>query len=784
MLIRAVEASSDPGTRLWLLTALSGSDTPAVRAFWLGHLRAGADRRSEESDAALWFAFLRAFLDGWLEYTDFRRCVSDGHVFAAAGSNGDYPTAIARLKLDTHGRFSKWHRQVIYDIAHQPDVSLSYGAAGWIRDFPGEDYLWDALDVLGNRPDSWWHLSLLRWASGVDADDRGTQARLAEAHPIALMLLSLLRPDLSATVGQAFHAQHHKDAVTWLKTASPDRPLDLRWIDSSLRPWAQSVGQSMIVAVGVLCSVDPPQDFPGSEHPLLRRREFIRRLLPEFDRLMDNLLCLHALRKEHFEAICRGARSGRPNAIRSLALWSEKAHESLPLLFRLTREGSKPARRAARESLEILQARSQVADLADFERLLDLATAWSDAGLEGRPARIWWDICGYRLKLSVAAGKVALDTYSGPRRLASLPSAVRAHPEYQEVKAARAELARSYRYFRHRFEVALVEGVCWRGRDFATLLANPIVRSLVSRLVLLVDGRAYMWILDDPLSDCHAPAEIASAEHVAVAHPLDLIRLGVLAEWQQQTIDTRTSQPFKQVFRECYLVGEREGLSESSRRFEGHALVARRAFALLRSRGYSPRSGEAVKEWPQHDLLAHICWAAEAENAGRLLASGDIVESVTSGPVWFSPSADQALRLSNVHPLVFSETLRDADLLVSRAAAGDLGFTSEETLRLRATLVRYLVRALGLTTVYVSPDSRHALVDGSRAMYRVHLGSGSVFLEESRRHLDVGAVSSQRTQDLIAESLDTLTARILGLIAALAQDHQITDAGFLSQLPA
>jgi hypothetical protein len=69
-------------------------------------------------------------------------------------------------------------------------------------------------------------------------------------------------------------------------------------------------------------------------------------------------------------------------------------------------------------------------------------------------------------------------------------------------------------------------------------------------------------------------------------------------------------------------------------------------------------------------------------------------------------------------------------------------------------------------------------------MYRVHLGSGSVFLEESRRHLDVGAVSSQRTQDLIAESLDTLTARILGLIAALAQDHQITDAGFLSQLPA
>jgi len=131
---------------------------------------------------------------------------------------------------------------------------------------------------------------------------------------------------------------------------------------------------------------------------------------------------------------------------------------------------------------------------------------------------------------------------------------------------------------------------------------------------------------------------------------------------------------------------------------------------------------------------------------------------------------------------VFSEALRDADLLVSRAAAGELGFTSEETRRLRATLVRYLARALGLTTIYVSEDDAHVIVEGQRAMYRVHLGSGSVLLEKSRLNLDLGDLRSGPMEDLVAESIDSLTARIIGIIGALAQDSQITDPRFLHQL--
>ena len=40
--------------------------------------------------------------------------------------------------------------------------------------------------------------------------------------------------------------------------------------------------------------------------------------------------------------------------------------------------------------------------------------------------------------------------------------------------------------------------------------------------------------------------------------------------------------------------------------------------------------------------------------------------------------------------------------------------------------------------MYVSEDHAYVLIDGAYALYRVHLGSGSVLLERRRRHVDVG----------------------------------------------
>jgi hypothetical protein len=782
VLIQAAGSVRDPDWKLWLLTALAGTDTPEARAFWVGDLRERARVGPARPDAALWYAFLRALHGGWLTYTDFRDCLTHGRVLAAADVGGDYPPALAKVGLASHTAFIKWYRQVIYEVAHQPDVGLSFETGGWIRDFPGEDYLWMGVAGLNRKADDWWALHLVRYASGIDTDDPRVLSRLCDAPPLTLCLLSLLRPDLCAAVSPSLLVPDHDDVVTWLKTTSANLPLDLRWVENKLRLWAEQLGEAMILACGALCAVDPPGDSPGPEDWILRRRAFVHRLVPEFDRVMDNMFCLYALRKEHFDVLCQQARNGRAAAIRALSLWPEKAVESAPALFRISREGTKLARRAAGESLDIVRARARVDDLAELEKRVDLASAWADAGLDGKPARVWWDISGYRVKLSVAAGKVTVETFSGTRRLASIPKAVRERPEHEEIRGARAELARSYRYFQARFEAAMVEGVRYSGRDFAILLANPVVRSLVSRLVLLVDGAPRIWTPVDPLADDAPATGFAGAGEVFIAHPLSLMRENTLGEWQQRVIDARISQPFKQVFRETYAANDSGPDGAHCVRFAGHALVARRAFALLRSRGYSPRRGDAVKDWSAHGLVAHVRWAADGEDAGKLLALAEATGTVTSGSVWFADERGRPIRLTQVVPVVVSETLRDADLLVSRAAAGEFGFTSEETLRLRATLIRYLARVLGMTTIYVADDAQYVLVEGTRAMYRVNLGSGSVLLEASRRHIDIGDAASEAAADLLVEGMDEGTARVLAVIATLARDHQIADAGFLKQV--
>jgi hypothetical protein len=781
-LLRAASSSRDAKARLWLLTALAGTDTPEVRSFWLGDLRQRVRTEPASPDAALWFAFLRSFLGGWLSYADFRDCLVQGSVLSAADGKGDYPPALRRVRLTGHPTFAKWYRQVVYEVAHQPDVTLSFGAGGWIRDFPGVDYLRDAIASLEQRADSWWPLHMLRWCSGFPPDDEQVVSSLSEASALTICLVSLVRPDLRAAAEQVLDLPNHQEAVEWLTTASGHGPFDLRMIEAKIRPWAERIGERVSLACGALCSTDPPQDFPGPAEAMARRREFARGLIPGFDRLMENVSCVHALRKEHFDVLCQQARAGQAAAVRALGLWPEKAEESAPLLFRISREGTKQAKRAAQESLELLRARARIEDLAELERRVDLASAWADGGLEGKPGRVWWDVAGHRLKLSVAAGKVALDAFSGQRRLAGIPKAVREAPQYEEIEEARRHLASSYRYFSERFEVAMVGGVRYRGSDFATLLANPIVRSLASRLVLLLDGAPRLWTAGDPLGDKPPTAEFADAGEVSVAHPIELGRLNALSEWQQRVIDDHISQPFKQVFREVYVIGDGQTDLTECKRFAGHSLVARRAFALLRSRGYSPRRGDAVKEWEREGLAAHFRWAGDDDDAGRLLALAETAETVTSGPVWFEGSVGRAIALGEISPILFSETLRDADLLVSRAAAGDFGFTSEETLRLRATLVRYLARTLGITTIYVADDAMHALVEGKRAIYRVHLASASVLLEESRRHLEAGRVFDEAVDDWLGEGMDAGTARVLGVVATLARDEQIRDPVFLAQL--
>jgi hypothetical protein len=790
--------AGDPDGGFWLLVALAGTDTVDARRAWLFHMRRLCAERRPGAGPALWLAFVRPLLGGWLTWEDFRLCVGDARVLAHATGERGYRGALQRLGVWSHPTFAKWYRQLVYEIAHQPDAALSFHDSGWVKDFPGEEYLWDALEGLAREPDSWWHLHVLRWVSDVEIVSERVVSQLAAIQPVPLCLVSLVRPDFAHSAGFALGAPEHASAIAWLTQSTPSQAPDSRWVETVFAQWISAIGDAFMQAVGALCSLSLPSDWQacpgvrpraaGSEAE--RRRAFLlEHLVPEFDRLMDNVPYLYALSKQHFPVIASHAGKGRPAALRALGFWPEMAEEAAPILLRLRREGNKTTRQAAEQSLAILSSKAGVPDISRLEKRVDLAAAWTHGGLEDGPTRVSWDIAGYRVGICISSGGVGIEVHSGDRRLTSIPAAVRKDGAFAEVRESRARLAKCYRYFRHRLEQAMVDQSGYSAAELSVLMANPVVRSLFARLAVTVNGVPLRWSYaaprmtgGGPVAEHMLPPEVAAAKEIRIAHPIDLLRLGALDEWQQQVVDSRTPQPFKQVFREVYLAGEAEKDSRECHRFAGHRLAARRAYALLRARGYSVAENTATREWPRHGVTACLCWASPGEDAGRALGQPGDAGAVTSGPVWFTDERGERIALRAVPPVMLSETLRDADLLVSWAAAGELGFTSEETRRLRGTLVRYLARALGLTCVYVGEDCVHVLVEGQRATYRLHLGSGSVVLEDSRRSLDLTSLSSASAEALVAESVDAITSRIVSLVVMLSHDDQITDPGFLSSL--
>ena len=62
-----------------------------------------------------------------------------------------------------------------------------------------------------------------------------------------------------------------------------------------------------------------------------------------------------------------------------------------------------------------------------------------------------------------------------------------------------------------------------------------------------------------------------------IAHPYDLYKNGDWAYYQKYIFDHQIKQPFKQVFRELYVMTEEEQEQEHSMRFSGNQIKPQRA---------------------------------------------------------------------------------------------------------------------------------------------------------------------------------------------------------------
>ena len=348
----------------------------------------------------------------------------------------------------------------------------------------------------------------------------------------------------------------------------------------------------------------------------------------------------------------------------------------------------------------------------------------------------------------------------------TIPAALRTNAKIQELRAAARELREQQRRARRTLENAMTSGDEFRREELDSLRKNPLLSPMLEALLWHSGGRLFR------LTDW--PKEVESS---VIAHPLALYESGEWSAWQKRFAEERILQPFKQVFRELYLPTEEEKREKiASPRYEGNQLQPRKAAAVLGTRGWTRDDGGLCKVFHKENLLVSVGfdvdWLSPSE-----------VEPPTVRKVYFADRRNgKGVALDTIPGRLFSEVMRDLDLMVSVAHAGGVDpEASHSTVEMRAALVSALLPIFKLDNVRI--EKSHAFIQGKFGEYTVHLGSG-VCHKQASGMLNLLPVHSQTRGRLFLPFADDdpKTAEILTKILFLAEDTKIKDPNILEQI--
>lgn len=406
----------------------------------------------------------------------------------------------------------------------------------------------------------------------------------------------------------------------------------------------------------------------------------------------------------------------------------------------------------------------------------------------------------------------------------SVPQAIRQDPALAVLKTTLKELKQVLPAERFRLERALIEERTWRWRQVTEFFLDHPVTGLYARNLIwqALQGPAGLpvrtdlgWELTDPQGRRVQPDPDAP---IRLWHPIRETAEDVRT-WRDHLLEHGVRQPYKQAFREVYLLTPAEEQTRTySNRFAGHALRYGQAKALLNQRGWTGLSighwdyecggdqGEAVKElsgWRAHWGM-HVTGDAEADGWGTAsFCASEQIHFYRDGQE-AADRYDYAYRegvpLDEVPPLVLSEVLRDADLAVGVASVGldqqaagghedywhSYGFGElTETARTRRDALTRLLPRLRIAERAELTD-RFLRVRGDRRTYRIHLGSGNILMEPNDAYLCIvpGRDRAAASVFLPFEEDGGMLSVILSKAFLLADDTAITDPSITRQLDA
>jgi hypothetical protein len=159
------------------------------------------------------------------------------------------------------------------------------------------------------------------------------------------------------------------------------------------------------------------------------------------------------------------------------------------------------------------------------------------------------------------------------------------------------------------------------------------------------------------------------------------------------------------------------------------------------------------------------------------------VESPTLETIEFHDLKEgKNVAFDSISPLIFSEVMRDIDLVVSVAHVGGVDpEASHSSIEMRAALLRESARLFKLNNVEIMEN--HVKIKGTLGEYSVHLGSAVVH-QLPGRYLSILPVHSQHRGRLFLPFVDEdpKSAEVISKVLLLSRDSEIQDPTVLSQI--
>lgn len=407
--------------------------------------------------------------------------------------------------------------------------------------------------------------------------------------------------------------------------------------------------------------------------------------------------------------------------------------------------------------------------------------------------------------------------------LAAVTAKIKKYPEYsriaKQLTQQKKELVEILKTQSQRLENSIVDQRTWSYDKWQTQLINhQLLGWLCRQLIWQFETEGCLqhgFYTDGQWCDLQGQMlqGLTSQTRVRVWHPIFSAANDVLV-WRQLMIHRQVVQPFKQAFREVYVVTPAELAAKTqSLRYAGHYLKQTPFQNGCQKRGwrYDLQGLWDGLRTAQRSLGQGLSVSIELEaNDGPQLPSGVLMYAKTA-EIQFSQynAEDQShcvAHLDEIPAVIFSEVMRDLDLFVAHCSIGtEVIFDHREhenmfeywlnsrTAELTASAhVRRDMLDIIISKLAIAPlcrfEGKYLHVQGKLRNYKIHLGSGNILMSPNDQYLCIVADHKKDAQTIEHLYLpfegDQMLSLILSKALLLAADDQIKDSSIVQQIKA